>query len=316
MLRDLTFWAVSSRRLSVLKALLLCHVPIHPECIYYACLRNDPEAVRVLLKAGAPVEYNRWEMGQPIVTMALIYNRNYDMAKMLADAGADLTDDRILPAVCEAGDAERVRYFIEKGANVEDRDCTYRACSMNRLEMLRILLDAGAPIHDNAIYWACHHRNLEMFELLRERGARLSDGAMSAALYNKDVLHILQGGYPPPFPSKNDRAIAEILLDTGPRLYFFEAVHYACRTDDMSLLQLIIDKKKERMKKRGDERLLTDNCLYAACLYGRPAALRILLENGAVPGDNGAIRVYLQCGDEIGEILRGVIPAEEEVRTP
>ena len=77
----------------------------------------------------------------------------------------NLTDDLI--KACETGDIEKVKYLVDKGADIhrEDRDLRW-AIENDHLEVVKYLVEHGSNIH--ALTYAANNGHLEVAIYLRE----------------------------------------------------------------------------------------------------------------------------------------------------
>lgn len=53
-----------------------------------------------------------------------------------------------------------------------------QACELGHLEIVKVLLDAKAPISTNAIYWAASNGHLEIVKVLLDAEAPINTEAM------------------------------------------------------------------------------------------------------------------------------------------
>lgn len=153
-----------------------------------AARADSTECVRLLLEAGANVNDCNKELFFKPLPRACI-NGNYEMAKLLLDAGADACEvdmpEGLSVIHCAArgdGDvAEIVDMLVAHGANVNE--CEYehtpfaRACLYGNVKIAKRLLAYGAaPLLDGkALQYACASGSLELVKIVMDAGARPED---------------------------------------------------------------------------------------------------------------------------------------------
>jgi ankyrin repeat protein len=124
--------------------------------LHWAAMNGDVDLMEVLLYAGATLEPTTRLGGYTPLHLASREGRAATVTALL-EAGADesrYTDTGVssLHLAAEAGDSEAVAALLERGADVDARDGGAErtplmfAAAFNRLEALRVLLDAGADV--------------------------------------------------------------------------------------------------------------------------------------------------------------------------
>ncbi len=122
--------------------------------LHYAAIYGSPEAVRILLKAGADPKARNQAGATPLTYAAW----SFEKTRLLVENGAEVNTAEnggvtpLMVAASVQGNIATVRYLIEKGANVRvldglHGDALMRAASMSDPETLRLLLARGADPH-------------------------------------------------------------------------------------------------------------------------------------------------------------------------
>ncbi|KAJ6530104.1 ankyrin repeat-containing domain protein [Mycena capillaripes] len=129
--------------------------------------------------------------------------KNIEIARLLLEAGANVAatcgedDDTALQAAVNNGDLEMMKLLLDHGAPV-DYWALRRACAVGNLGMVKLLLehDMGANNTSfsgklgSALGTAVRNRQLEVVRYLLDRGA---DATATVSLYSYS-----EGGHPPP----------------------------------------------------------------------------------------------------------------------
>ena len=123
--------------------------------LHYAATYGSPEAVRILLKAGADPKARNQAGATPLLYAAW----NLPKTQLLVEKGADVNvaeNDGVTPlivAVSAHSNSHTARLLLDKGANVNALDgfrddALMRAAGMGDADSLRLLLARGASAHN------------------------------------------------------------------------------------------------------------------------------------------------------------------------
>src|SRR5262245_23383046 len=159
-----------------------------------ASLYATPECVALLIENGADVNAANKAGATALIRAAT----DYEKTRLLVDAGAnvrartvDLGNTPLMLAARRAGNSRTVTLLLERGASVTERNNAdaspiVAAAAGGDVEMVRLLLDAGAKANDFAdtakssdfaasfrtpLMWAAYHNNGPLVRLLLERRA-------------------------------------------------------------------------------------------------------------------------------------------------
>lgn len=157
------------------------------------CEVENLNLCQTCLDAGFNVNSRESTYGTPVIVMLVSTEKlTIKVADWLIKKGADinLKDDAghsSLTLACSNRNYEYAKYFVEKGAIIQDKDMAefssdlHTAVSGNgyggNIKIVRLLLDAGAPLEVddtsayNPLITAIKNKNAEMVELFLERGA-------------------------------------------------------------------------------------------------------------------------------------------------
>ena len=233
--------------------------------IYYAVREGHPEAVQVLLDAGAdPAEVGM--RGEDLVTVAR--DRGHEaVARLLEDAIA--RGERLRPApvdhpiheAAEAGDLGRVRELLDAEPELVHRTDRaggtplHRAVATSQRDVIALLLDRGADIH--AVHAA---------------GPGSEKGYAAAGLQPID-LALWTGPF---WGLRGDTETARYLLTRGAEY----DLTIAAALGDLERVRSLLDDDPARISQTrpGGKRALS-----AAVEFGHPDIVRLLLERGADP---------------------------------
>lgn len=114
--------------------------------------------------------------GQTPLTEAILSKR-FDLAKLIVNKGAKSLYEALFYAI-KSESLEMVKYLVEHGADVNERDCDtplMRASECGNLDIVKYLVECGAkvntPIYDSALIHAVRHNHLDIVKYLLEHGA-------------------------------------------------------------------------------------------------------------------------------------------------
>ncbi|USP75075.1 hypothetical protein yc1106_02349 [Curvularia clavata] len=186
--------------------------------LYYACESGNEETIKILLGAGADIDFKSCD-GNPTALHAACSNGRYDVVKILLDRNANVNASSIdhgtaLYAAVGSLDNRIVELLLDRHAEVNIIGGTHRralnlAAFTGNIDAVRILIEHGADIDPDEDYWygsalgaavrrghadVVHYLLLQSWSLYRPiktYGSFLS----AAATYNHhDVLEILLQG--------------------------------------------------------------------------------------------------------------------------
>ncbi|MCR4555915.1 MAG: ankyrin repeat domain-containing protein [Alphaproteobacteria bacterium] len=130
-----------------------------------------------LVEHGADVDvYVNDSPGNTPLTEAIWY-KNFDLAKLIVDKGANSIYQALFYAI-KSGSLDMVRYLVEHGADVNERDYDtplMRASECGNLNIVKYLVECGAkietPVCDSALKHAIEHHHLDIVKYLLKHGA-------------------------------------------------------------------------------------------------------------------------------------------------
>jgi ankyrin repeat protein len=149
------------------------------EAMFKAVKSDDIEALRSYIAAGADAN-GKADFGLTALDIA-IARKNDEMALLLIDTGAVWTTKTFHSAV-SYGDLEVVRYFLDHGADINERSGSYgfhallHAAWDGQVEVGKLLLERGADVYlgdnwnDPAMNIAAYRGHLAFVEMLLSRG--------------------------------------------------------------------------------------------------------------------------------------------------
>jgi ankyrin repeat protein len=148
-----------------------------------AFAENYPDAVKMLIEAGAPVKELTAEASNPVIASL----ENLPMLEVLMDCGLnpELPDAEGVPPIHHAvamNSPEAIEILLNGQAKVDARDRLFRTPLMRAIEadnlpMVGSLIEFGSDLNtfdqrgDTALHLAVRRRNPEMIRLLLENGS-------------------------------------------------------------------------------------------------------------------------------------------------
>lgn len=106
-----------------------------------------------------------------------ILHKHFDLAKLIVDKGANSLYEALFYAI-KSGSLDMVRYLVEHGADVNERDydtLLMRASECGNLNIVKYLVECGAkietPVCDSALKHAIEHHHLDIVKYLLKHGA-------------------------------------------------------------------------------------------------------------------------------------------------
>lgn len=125
--------------------------------------------------ADVNVDVNNSHGGTPLTEA--IWHKHFDLAKLIVDKGANSLYKALFYAI-RSGSPDMVRYLVEHGADVNERDYDtplMRASECGNLNIVKYLVECGAkietPVCDSALIHAVKHHHLDIVKYLLEHGA-------------------------------------------------------------------------------------------------------------------------------------------------
>jgi len=288
-----------------INALTCCKTPL-----YIACEEGHESIVRLLLDNGADpnIQNDSAESTHSRdLTFPLhvaVYRANSTIINMLLKRGASLNPpgEPLLHIVCTNASndaykwksAERrslehavIRLLLQQGVNVNaisDKGDTalYRACKSRELEVVQILLDAGADINLTSeklfpLIAACEAGSAEFINLLVKAGADVK----CRTRYNETCLMAIASlsRYFCHWKTAVVGPLVRLLLQQGVDINAVSsdgdtALYRACERQQLAVV-------KTMLEAGADMNLTSNRPLTVACCHGSTKMLNLLLEAGA-----------------------------------
>lgn len=170
---------------------LLAHGASLDEALEHGAARGATAIIDPLVALGASPDGEPTSSIVPLV--AALKGGHTDTAEALVEAGADLNEVRYdataLEQLAWAGHAEGVAFLLERGARVDLGEPVHGALRKRerapvRVDSLRVLLEAGAPITPSVELWADEHFSCqEPSLLLVDRGLEVTPERLDDLMY-------------------------------------------------------------------------------------------------------------------------------------
>ncbi len=160
------------------------------DALIMACANLNPEIMRILLGAGAPVNEVYGEFGSSPLMVAILTSHDPMIISILLECGADVNMRRsdgftaFLLAAISCKDPMFISTLLQAGANIEDRDmfgnsALILAARFNQnVEITKFLIESGLDINaknktgDTALMSAAlHNSNAAVFSAIFNAGA-------------------------------------------------------------------------------------------------------------------------------------------------
>lgn len=78
--------------------------------------------------------------------------------------------NEVLGIAIRKGDSQSIRLFLDSGIKLNNTEMMVKAATNNRISMMELLKNSGAPMHADACNAALEHRNYEAYQWLRRTG--------------------------------------------------------------------------------------------------------------------------------------------------
>jgi ankyrin repeat protein len=274
-----------------------------------AILQDDLAQVESLLKAGAELNPNSWDIEMPLV--AAVYRGNPVMIQALIAAGANLDRIDVPIDICPIGMAikqnrpDLVKLLLDAGASPEGGDMSWTGLTLtikqHNLPIFQMLLEAGADPNanmedgDRAIMHAAWEGSLEMVKLLIAHGADVNawsqgETAIMSAARNAhqavyDYLYPLVDAETRRYADKHGQKE----IDRGIKRKAREGNKLAEKLGDAALFGKLAT-VQQLLAEGADPNAITacgKSPLMMAAMYGHKGVIAALLDAGADPNLSG-----------------------------
>jgi ankyrin repeat protein len=254
-------------------------------CLHTACDFRAPNIARIMLDAGADVNFQGGEhWGFPLQVAA--GGGVLEMVRVLLDAGADVNsqggiEGTALHVAAVHGDLEIVKILLDAGADVNLSCRLYgtvlgTAVAYSKKEIVRVLLDAGADINSQAgergtaLHIAATTGHLEIVRLLLDAGANLN---LSCGIYGTALGYAV---------AHSKKEIVRVLLDAGADVNSKvgkrgTALQIAAANGHLDIVELLLDAGANLNLSCG----IYGTALGYAAALGHLEMVKLLLNRGA-----------------------------------
>jgi len=289
-----------------------------------ASVMNDSVKASSLIDQGSDVNAKDWR-GMSALSCAILQG-NKEVAELLSEKGAKPS----IHVAAFLGDIEKVKSFIEAGADVNTKDGTgftplHCAAMAGHVNVAKLLIDKGAAVSvepnqgsRTPLYWAIKNKHKDVAKLLIDKGADVSSihllyyacwygyrdfvelfiqkGADANSKYWGDAPshYAIWGGY---------ADVLELLLAHGADANAKDTdgwplLHYAAGSGSMDMTKMLLDKGAEP-NVREDKGAQTP--LHRAADKGHAAVAELLIIHGAdVTAKDNQGRIPLSLAKEKG----------------
>lgn len=172
--------------------------------LHYAALFGTPEALRVVLDAGADPNARNLAQATPLLFAAY----NFEKTRLLVEKGADVNtktkngSTALWVAAGAPGNERTVRYLLEKGADPkvvrpDGSDLLIRAAPYADASLIRLLLQKGldpqraSKSGDTALIESFFFRRTANARLLREAGANVNAATTDAGTVKNGPIDLI-----------------------------------------------------------------------------------------------------------------------------
>ncbi|XP_055956208.1 uncharacterized protein LOC126816802 isoform X2 [Patella vulgata] len=139
--------------------------------LHIVCRRHEVEDVEFLLSKSIDIEIRNKANETPIISALRSSKHSGQKVELLLDKGGQLDhSSSILHYACQYGSLDCVKYFIDKGLDIEGRNDENESplmlaisSTIQSLQKVKVLLDAGAKLDSslNILHYACQYGSLE-----------------------------------------------------------------------------------------------------------------------------------------------------------
>ncbi len=230
--------------------------------LVFAARQGDLESARLLLDAGADANRTTEYGWTPLLTA--VHNRYYRLAAFLLERGAD-------PNIANKGGWSPL-YIATDNRNIESGDYPTRRPDMDHLDLIGLLLAAGADPNPRMAS-STETRTIFTHQWLYEPGATpFLRAAQSGDLTLVRLL--LEHGADPALPTTNGTTPLMVASGIG----WVEGVTYEwSEADNLATVRLLLELGADVNAADGDGR----TALHGAAHKGRNDVVRVLVDHGA-----------------------------------
>ncbi|KAK6186715.1 hypothetical protein SNE40_005996 [Patella caerulea] len=219
----------------------------------YACQYGSLDSVKYFIDKGFNVEARNDKNESPLMSAICATTQSLQKVKLLLDKGAKLdSSPNILQYACQYSSLDCVKYFIDKGFNVEARNDKNESplmsaiCSTTQsLQKVKLLLDKGAKLDSspNILQYACQYGSLDCVKYFIDKGSNVE------ARNDKNESPLMSAIC----STSQSLQKVELLLDKGAKLDSSPNIlHYACQYGSLGRVKYFIKKKGFNLESRDD----------------------------------------------------------------
>jgi ankyrin repeat protein len=267
--------------------------------LMYAAAFGSPEAVRMLIDAGADVNAKNsfdatalmWAAGDPVKARILIeHGAN-------VNAVSKMGRTPLIIAAGHDGASETVRLLLEKGADVRAKDSfdvtsLHTAAGAGDLEIVRMLLDKGLDVNSTnkaghtPLWMAVTSDNLALVKLLLAKGASVNVANTFAGTVKFGPIALVRLTPLMLAVPHGSPQMVKVLLDAGAKVDEKDVrgmtplmLAVGSDTQDVEVVNLLLAAKPDVNARSA----VGETALDWALKYNNPAVLETLRKAGATP---------------------------------